>query len=206
MTTAALERWRSERCAALDSLEAVHERVTERRRGRQYATEHLNLALFARLAAEFQGFCRDLHDDAVLMIVADLDGVAGADIHRQLLRAALTRSRKLDRGNASPGNIGNDFGYLGMAFWSDVRQRYSTKGPRWNTILESLNVVRNAAAHSDAAKLAEMRSRHPLTLRTFRAWRRALNDAASGFEAVASAYLADETGRVIAGGGSGGEA
>ncbi|MCV7383064.1 hypothetical protein H7K14_04370 [Mycolicibacter longobardus] len=120
MTTDALDHWRTERCAALDSLEAVHERVTEKRRGRQYATEHLNLALFVRLAAEFQGFCRDLHDDAVLAIIADLDGVVGVDLHQQLLRSSLTRGRKLDTGNAGPGNIGNDFSFLSMTFWPDV--------------------------------------------------------------------------------------
>jgi hypothetical protein len=190
----------------LDSLEAVHERVTEKRRGRQYATEHLNLALFVRLAAEFQGFCRDLHEDAVPVIVADVDGVAGADIQRQLLRSSLTRNRKLDIGNAGPGNIGNDFSYLGMTFWPDVRQRYPVKGPKWNSTLESLNDVRNAVAHSDAVKLADVRAQQPLTLRTFRAWRRSLNNAASGFDAVVAAYLGDVTGKVEAGRGDHGEA
>jgi hypothetical protein len=90
----------------LDSLEAVHERVTEKRRGRQYATEHLNLALFVRLAAEFQGFCRDLHEDAVLAIVADLDGVAGADIHgsscdRRSLATASWTSATQGRGTSA---------------------------------------------------------------------------------------------------------
>lgn len=203
MTTDALERWRSERCAALDSLEAVHERVTEKKRGRQYATEHLNLALFVRLAAEFQGFCRDLHDDAIFAIVADLDGVAGTAIQQQLLRQALARGRKLDTGNAAPGNIGNDFSYIGLSFWPDVKQRYPTKGERWNKTLEALNSVRNAVAHSDAAKLATVRERHPLTLRTFKQWRRSLNDAASGFDAVVSAYLKRVTGNPAGGVGDG---
>lgn len=202
----ALERWRSQRCAALDSLEAVHERVTEKKRGRQYATEHLNLALFVRLAAEFQGFCRDLHDDAVLTVIADLDAVRGADIHQKLLRSSLTRGRKLDSGNAGPGNIGNDFLYLGMTFWTDIKGRYPAKGPRWNDTLENLNDVRNAVAHSDAAKLADVRARQPLTFRTFRSWRRSLNDAASGFDTVVSAYLGDVSGKVNAGGGIHGEA
>ena len=204
--TDALVRWRSERCAALDGLEAVHERVTGKRRGRQTATEHLNLALLARLAAEFQGFCRDLHGDAVLAIIADLDAVAGTEIHRQLLRSSLTRGRKLDSGNASPGNIGNDFTYLGMTFWPDINDRYPDKGPRWNSILKSLNDVRNAVAHSDSAQLAHVRARQPLTLRTFRSWRRSLNHAASGFDAVVRAYLWDATGKVNLGGGNHGEA
>jgi hypothetical protein len=93
-----------------------------------------------------------------------------------------------------------------MTFWPDVRQRYPVKGPKWNSTLESLNDVRNAVAHSDAVKLADVRAQQPLTLRTFRAWRRSLNDAASGFDAVVAAYLGDVTGKVEAGGGDHGEA
>ena len=206
MPTDALYRWRNERCAALDSLESVHARVTEKKRGRQYATEHLNMALFVRLAAEFQGFCRDLHEDAVLAIVGDLDDVMGVETQRVLLRESMTRGRKLDTGNASPGNIGNDFSYIGMAFWQDIRQRYPTKGPKWNITLERLNEARNAIAHSNAAKLTEVRSRQPLTLRTFRAWRGSLNDAASGFDTVLTAYLEHVTGNAHAGGDQHGQA
>ena len=195
MPTDALLRWRSERCAALDSLEAVHARVTEKKPGRQYATEHLNLALFLRLAAEFQGFCRDLHTDVALAIVADLDDFSGAEVHRKLLLSSLRRGRKLDVGNASPGNIGNDFMYLGMTLWADIKNRCPTKGPRWNAVLEDLNNVRNAVAHSDETKLAIVRTQQPLTLRTFRTWRRALNDAATGFDTVVRSYLEDVTGK-----------
>ncbi|ORW09450.1 hypothetical protein AWC16_16695 [Mycolicibacter longobardus] len=179
--------------------------MTEKRRGRQYATEHLNLALFVRLAAEFQGFCRDLHDDAVLAIIADLDGVVGVDLHQQLLRSSLTRGRKLDTGNAGPGNIGNDFSFLSMTFWPDVNLRYPVKGPKWNKMLANLNDVRNAVAHSDSAKLAVVRERQPLTLRTFRSWRRSLNDTAAGFDTVVSAYLQNVTGKVAQGGGEHGD-
>jgi hypothetical protein len=38
--------------------------------GRRWATQELNHAILLRLASEFQGFCRDLHDEAVLALVA----------------------------------------------------------------------------------------------------------------------------------------
>ena len=183
----ALVRWQGERCAVLDSLEAIHEQVTGKRRGRQTATEHLNLALFVRLAGEFQGFCRDLHDDAAICIADSL-----ADEYRAripVILGALVRGRRLDSGNAGPGNIGNDFGNLGMSLWPDVKRRYPTRGPKWNTVLERLNEVRNAVAHSDSAKLVAVRNQQPLTLVTFRNWRRSLNTAAAGFDTVVAAYL-----------------
>jgi hypothetical protein len=54
----ALQKWRGDRSIALDSLVAAHGKVVGGRRGRQYATEHLNRALFIALAGEFQGYCR----------------------------------------------------------------------------------------------------------------------------------------------------
>jgi hypothetical protein len=189
----ALAHWHEERCAVLDSLEAVHEQVTGKRRGRQTATEHLNLALFTRLAAEFQGFCRDLHDDAAICIADSLADEYGARI--PVLLSALVRGRKLDSGNAGPGNIGNDFGNLGMSLWPAVNARYPIRGPKWNTVLERLNDVRNAVAHSDNAKLAEVKRLQPLTLATFRRCRGSLNTAASGFDKVVAAYLSYLTGR-----------
>lgn len=190
--SSALLRWQSERCAVLDSLEAIHEQITGKRRGRQTATEHLNLALFVRLAAEFQGFCRDLHDDAAIVIADSLAKEYAARV--PVLLSALVRGRKLDVGNAGPGNIGNDFGNLGMSLWPDVKDRYPARGPKWNEVLKRLNDVRNAVAHSDSAKLAQVRRVQPLTLATFREWRRSLNTAASGFDKTVAAYLSYLTG------------
>jgi hypothetical protein len=168
--------------------------VTGGRRGRQYATEQLNLALFVSLAAQFQGFCRDLHDAAAIQIANSLS--PGNDDQIPVVLNALVRSRKLDVGNASPGGIGSDFAILGMTFWPDVTSAYQTRGPKWTQTLGDLNEVRNAVAHSDRAKLAAVRNRNPLTLATFRKWRRSLDGAASGFDCVVGAYL-----QVVAGSG-----
>ncbi|MEP9415339.1 hypothetical protein ABLE92_13450 [Gordonia sp. VNQ95] len=186
------ERWCSERCAALDSLEHVHGTMTGKRRGRQYATDQLNLALFVSLAAQFQGYCRDLHDDAAVQIALSL--MPGSERQMPVVLNALVRSRKLDVGNASTGGIGNDFAILGMTFWPDVKASYPSKGPKWNATLESLNTVRNAIAHGRADKLAEVRREQPMNLATFNKWRRSLNGAASGFDRVVGEYLQNLTG------------
>lgn len=156
-------------------------------------TEHLTLALFVRLAAEFQGFCRDLHDDAAIRIVGGLpEGFAS---RVPVVLAVLVKGRKLDRGNAAPGNIGADFGNLGMSLWPSVYARYPVQGLRWKVVLDRLNQVRNAVVHSDSAKLAEAKRAQPLTLTTFRRWRGSLNAAAAGLDRVVGAYLEDLTGR-----------
>lgn len=95
-------------------------------------TEHLTLALFVRLAAEFQGFCRDLHDDAAIRIVFGLPDAFAARV--PVLLAVLVKGRKLDRGNAAPGNIGADFGNLGMSLWPAVYAKYPVQGSRWNVV------------------------------------------------------------------------
>jgi hypothetical protein len=165
---------------AFRGLEHVHGTMTGKRRGRQYATDQLNLALFVSLAAQFQGFCRDLQDDAAIQIARSL--APGNDQQIPVVLNALVRARKLDVGNVSTGGIGNDFANLGMTFWPDVRSAYPAKGPKWNNTIDDLNDVRNAVAHSDGAKLAEVRHKQPLSLATFRNWRSSLHTASSGFD------------------------
>jgi hypothetical protein len=54
--------WRKERSERLDELLHAHQSVGGPSRGRRWRTATLNEALLLRLAAEFQGFARDLHD------------------------------------------------------------------------------------------------------------------------------------------------
>lgn len=193
MPSPALERWQTERMDALGSLVDVHGKVTGNRRGRQRATEHLNLACFVSLDAEFQAFCRDLHDDAASEIASSLAPGNGPQI--PVVLNALVRARKLDTGNAGPGTLGNDFAILGMTLWSDIYAHYPASGSKWNVVLQSLNTVRNGVAHSDAAKLEEARRVNPLTLATFKRWKSTVNVAASGIDTVVEAYLTQLTGR-----------
>ncbi|MDT5257179.1 MAG: hypothetical protein QOD10_2259, partial [Mycobacterium sp.] len=38
----------------------------------RYVALHLNRALFVALSAEFQGFCRDLHEDAAIHVTESI--------------------------------------------------------------------------------------------------------------------------------------
>ncbi len=189
--SAALEKWRTDRAAALDSLVAVHEKVAVDRRGRRYATEQLNRALFVALAGEFQGHCRDLHDDMVLLYA---DGLGPATDPRVIsARSAMIRGRRLSTGNANPSALGNDFKYFGMDFWSSMKAAYPGKNNDWNRLLERLNETRNAIAHRDDIKMATLQD--PLTLATFKRWRSTLNTITVGIDKVVAAYLQETIGK-----------
>src|SRR5688572_2674942 len=122
MVSAALSEWRSARDTRLNNLLGAHVAVGGSAAGRRGATEALNHALVLRLASEFQGFCRDLHDEAVRLLVETL---APGDLKLQeILARPYLAARKLDRGNAEPGGLGHDFGLLGMTMWPDLKRRY----------------------------------------------------------------------------------
>jgi len=60
-----LIEWRGAGLARLAELEAVHANLTGTGPGRRWGTNQLNRSLFLALVAQFQGYCRDLHDEAV---------------------------------------------------------------------------------------------------------------------------------------------
>ena len=95
--------------------------------------------------------------------------------------------RKLERGNPTAGNLGSDFGRLGLDFWTAVNDRNS-KNPERQRKLGKLLVWRNAIAHQDfdAAKLDPP---PPLRLQTVKGWRAACNALAKEFDTVLRAHL-----------------
>lgn len=191
MPSSALASWSGDRSKRLDRLEKAHESVRPRGPGRKWETDELSQAILLRLATEFQGFCRSLHDECVDAVAA----TCGSATSDRIFRLALIRDRTLDRGNASPGNLGDDFGRLGMAFWPDISARYPRRGAHWNRTVHLLNTARNGIAHDDNAKLAELQSSGwPLTLTTARRWRRTLNGTAHGMDTVCAEYLAEIVG------------
>jgi hypothetical protein len=98
-------------------LRAAHEAFGGTGPGRRWVTDELNHALILRLASEFQGFTRDLHDEAGLFIARSL--APGSQQLQDSLRIPYTLHRKMNQGNADPGTLGNDFGLFGMVLWGD---------------------------------------------------------------------------------------
>lgn len=188
MTSAALEAWRTSRSLRLDRLREAHAAFAGTGPGRRWRTDELNHSLVLRLASEFQGFVRDLHDETINVVVSQL---ASSDAGQQLvLRIPYTAARKLDQGNAEPGRLGYDFGLFGMRLWPELTARYPGRAGKWNKRLELLNKARNGLAHDDARKVAEVvAAGWPMTLRSVDRWRRALDGLAQGMDHVVSEHL-----------------
>lgn len=188
MASRSLQRWETERARVLDQVEAAHRSLGGYARGRRYTTQQLNRAYTLLLSSQFQGFCRDLHSEAVDHIASSASGSA----MQSLLRAALTQGRKLDKGNPNPGNLGADFGRLDLAFWDAVRRadlRNVTRRQR----LEDLNEWRNAIAHDDFD--AQVLGRSTLRLDDVRTWRGACKGLARSFDRVLSQHIRAFAGR-----------
>jgi hypothetical protein len=113
MPSKSLLAWRGWRHDRLDEIKEAHHIVGGTARGRRYATEQLNHAYAVLLSSHFQGFGRDLHTECVQHIVRSVPGNL-----QNVVRGELVSNRKLDRGNPNPGNIGSDFGRIGLLMWT----------------------------------------------------------------------------------------
>jgi hypothetical protein len=176
----ALTRWNTVARAALDEIEDAHRAVGGTGRGRRYATLQVNHAYATLLSSQFQGFCRDLHTQAVAVIVA----VVGLAPLRPVIQTALVQGRKLDAGNPNPGNLGSDFARLGMQFWPAVNA-LDHRNPGRQQSLETLNKWRNAIAHQDWTNVGNAN----LRLAQVRHWRSACVALADGFDRAVGTYL-----------------
>lgn len=186
MSSASLTKWRRERSAALDEIVSAHQSLGSGGPGRRVATQQINHAYTVLLAAQFQGFCRDLHSECTEHLVQHIGPLS----FRTNLRTLLNRGRKLDRGNASVGNVGSDFGCFICNFWDEVRKLDKRNLVRQN-LLDELNEWRNAIAHQDFTKVG---GGLRLQLQTVAKWRNACGRLAVTFDRVLDQHLAALTG------------
>lgn len=188
MPSAAYESWKTTRAAALDEVEAAHAAVGGTGPGRRHATRQLNRAYILLLAAEFQGFCRKLHDECAAIIASA--SPAGV---RELVLENLGFGRQLDRGNATPGSLGADFGWLGIKFWPELVRR-DKKAVVWQRQLDELNGWRNAIAH-DNFNPPRPGDTIGLRLDRVRRYRRACRRLARAFDSLLFDHLSARLGR-----------
>lgn len=183
----ALTSWQSARGARLDELIDAHRSVGGTGAGRRTRTEQINWALLLRLAAEFQGFSRDLHTNGV---EAFSRRAAPENPQLRLLIATLlTQGLKLDTGNAEPGSLGDAFNRFGLRWWPALELRDRRTAARQRH-LARLNRARNAIAHARLNELAALRAEgYPLTLDTVRLWRSALNGLAVTMDVELAAHI-----------------
>ncbi|HEU0014369.1 MAG TPA: hypothetical protein VFQ45_11830 [Longimicrobium sp.] len=186
MPSLALQTWQTESAAVLDELEAAHVAVGTGTRGRRFATRPINQAYTLLLASQFQRFCRDLHNECVERLIAAVQPAL-----LPIVRARFVEGRKLDVGNANPGNIGSDFSRLGMRFWPSIIAA-DRRTPDRQKKLDALIRWRNAVAHQNFSA-PEIGGRTFVTLGENRAWRAACNSLAVDFDRALRAYLTQVT-------------
>ena len=140
------------------------------------------------LFAEFQGFCRDLHDECAEKFV---DSVNPAPL-RDVLRSQCVFRRKLDTSNPNPDSLREDFARYGFDFWVDVLAADPAHAARKNR-LTTLNTWRNAIAHHDFDP-AELGGTTTLTIPHVRYWRTDCDVFAIVFDVVVRNHIQATTG------------
>jgi hypothetical protein len=175
--------WRSDAAAAFDEIENAHKAVGGSKPGRRFLTQQLNYAYTMLLAARFQGFARALHAqtaDAIALGAHDAN-------YAELLYGSLTNNTTLERNNAHPNSIADDFARFGLDIWADVDRERSHNDERRKK-LWALVTWRNAIAHDDIDAKLKRGALEPLTisLATCRGWRSALNILATSLDKVAA--------------------
>src|SRR4051812_44090138 len=118
MPSHSLNHWLSHRLQALDQIKTAHAAVGGSAPGRRYTTQHINQAYAMLVSSQFQGFCRDLHSEAVDYL---LGHAVSGDARQTLIRLRFTSGRKLDSGNPNPGNLGHDFQFFGLKLWEALK-------------------------------------------------------------------------------------
>lgn len=191
MPSVALNDWSGPRRIQLQQLYTAHSAVGGTGPGRRFATTQLNLSIALRLAGEFQGFARDLHDESIAALTSTIVPVRLGPI----LQVTLALDRKLDKGNAHPGAIHDDFRRLGILIVDGVKTARPIQGPKDLKALETLNAARNAIAHSQPHKLTSMLAgAASLRLPQVSQWHGAMDRLAKTMDQVAAADIAAITG------------
>jgi hypothetical protein len=186
MSSQAFEDWRTVGLARLAELEAVHAELTGSGPGRRWGTTQLNRALFLALVAQFQSYCRDLHDEA-----AEVHVDAATAGHRDLVKLLMLQGRQLQTRNPRCSTLGSDFQRLGVRLIDDLK----ASGPATAQRLVALDLLvdyRNAIGHGDEAKIKafENDGRIRATKRLYQQHRRTLECLAATMDSAVADGLA----------------
>lgn len=183
MASSSLEAWRSDASAAFDEIENAHRAVGGTKPGRRFLTQQLDYAYVTLLAARFQGFTRALHTQTADAIAAGAHRTA----YEVLLLESLTHNRSLDKHNAQPNAIAEDFDRFGLDVWAKVDAARKGNDERRRK-LWALITWRNAIAHYDIDAKLGKGALDPvkITLGTCTRWRSALNVLAGSLDTVAA--------------------
>lgn len=138
---------------------------------KQWGVEQLNRSTFVALVAQFQTYCRNVHDDAI-EVHADEANPRQVEV----LRLLLTQGRKLDAGNPRSSALGSDFDRLGFRLIPALR----AEGGTVSATLADLDVLvdfRNAVSHGNESELAAIVARGSIaaTIVSYRHFRKRIS-------------------------------
>jgi hypothetical protein len=185
MPSQAFAQWIGPRADRLDELVDLHIAAVGGGPGRKWGTQRFNHVLLLALMAQFQGYARDLHDEAVDTYVD-----ATVDAHaRQPIRAVMVQGRKLDVGNPRKSALGADFSVIGMTFVATMKAS-GTLTERRLEALDYLVDLRNAVAHGNESEVDAWRACGiELNKRAFRRYRQGLHALAGTMDSVVANHL-----------------
>jgi hypothetical protein len=131
---------------------------------------------------QFRGYARLLHDEAQGWL--RMRGPIG-----EVLAATAAEGRQLDRGNPSPGSLGQDFLPIGLHITNAVRAHSRYGGARLGRLQAAVH-LRNGIARDDESNIALARSRGAVpTLGSFRRHRKALSSLVVDMDLVVAQHL-----------------
>jgi hypothetical protein len=146
------------------------------------------MMLVVRLASEFQGFARELHDEAVEFLVTS--AATGNSKLDNVLRIAMTSERALGRNNAGDDTLDRDFTRIGLNLWSAIGAQSPRQGPALRQKLKKLIEMRNAIAHDNEAQIIKLESNgFALERAVTRGWHADLDSLAASIDDVVGSYL-----------------
>ncbi len=183
MPSSSRRRWLDERGATLDHFERAFTAARTSGPGSRAVAQQLVQSYVLALSAQFQGFCRDLHLEAVQQLVSLIPVAPLAAV----LRDDLILGRRLNAGNPNPGNLGADFGRLGLDLWGALTN-HDNRAATDRRALESLNAWRNAIAHQDLdpRRLGWQTS---LSVVTARRWRTTCDRLSRALDSIVRTHL-----------------
>lgn len=191
MPSVARSSWTTSRAKRLNQLAEAHRLRREDNPGNPAPLEAVNWSMILVLASEFQGFARELHDEAAEFLASSM--AQGDQNYFEIIRNNLTAKRELDSANAKPTSLSADFKRLGISdIWADI-EGADHEGARWHNQLGVLNAARNAIAHHNPGKLQTLGV--AINANTTRSWRAACNGISKQMDAILRTYLIGTTRR-----------
>jgi hypothetical protein len=164
---------------------------------RPVAVEQLRLMPAVALAAEWQGFIRDLYHDAVEAVTAAMSERETEPLAR-LLRVSLTRRRRVGRANADQSALSDDFGQLGLlGLWARLHKR-TPNAQDLRGVLADVMAARNAVAHGSEPQPDALEARGiRVDVDTVHRWQVALDNLATALDALVAEHVGTPTGEQV---------